>query len=55
MIQDTIVSDKEFRPSEDIIERLVALRDELYERQREAELEIFWKINSCLYVPKIKI
>lgn len=55
MIQDTIVTDKEIRPAEDIAERLIALRDELYERQCEAELEIFWKINSCLYVPKYKI
>ena len=54
-MKDTVVSDKDMRPAEDIAERLIALRDELWERQHEQDKEIFWKINSCLYEPKIKI
>ena len=54
-MKDTIESGKVMRPAEEIVERLIALRDEIYQNKREVELEIFWKINSCLYEPKIKI
>lgn len=54
-MKDTIDSGKEMRSAEEIVERLIALRDEVWERQNEREKELFWKINSCLYVPKNKI
>ena len=54
-MKDSIVTNKAMRSADEIVERLIALRDELWERQNEREIEIFWKINSCLYVPKNKI
>ena len=33
----------------DVTESLLRLRDEMLEKQNPAYLEIFWKINSCLY------
>ena len=51
MTKDTVIDcPKSLRPDEEIVAKLIALRDQLYIEKRYAE--VFFKINSCLYVGK---
>ena len=54
MIQDTILAKRPLRPSDDIVQSLIALRDEYWEitkgrRVSDPETKLLLKINSCLY------
>ena len=42
-------SKKKFRPPEEIVQSLIHLRDEMYDKKDANTSEIFFKINSCLY------
>ena len=49
MIQDTIQTEKTMLPPELVVQSLLNLRDELWERKNPSLDEAFWKINSFLY------
>lgn len=48
-MQDSIQTEKTLLPPEVIVQSLINLRDELWERKNPSLDEAFWKINSCLY------
>lgn len=41
--------EKTLIPTDDIVQSLLNLRDELWEKKDPTSLELFYKINSCLY------
>jgi hypothetical protein len=55
---DTIVSEKKLRSDAEIVQKLLELRDNLYnlwdsrKSLSVGEVYILFKINSCLYEPK---
>jgi hypothetical protein len=55
MVTDTLVSDKTLRNSDEVVEKLISLRDEYWEKRdslSSGEIYLMFKINSCLYERK---
>jgi hypothetical protein len=57
MTKDTIETDKNLRPDSEVVQKLLELRDYLWDSRKSlsvGEVYICYKINSCLYQPKEK-
>lgn len=55
MVTDTIVTDKKLRDSDEVVQRLIDLRDAYWDKRDTLsmyEMQLIFKINSCLYEKK---